>query len=156
MQIMQSANVITSLLAFGFSVTLSLAQPSFDWLEGQWKQKGKSAYEVWKKGKNENLWEGVAFKILPTGDTLVTEEIKIIRQSSSYAYVPDVAGNQGPVRFLITGHSEAGFVAENPAHDFPTKIEYVFFKSENRMQATISGNGKSIDFHFEKVTSAKN
>lgn len=153
---MQSANIITSLLAFGFSVTLSFAQPSFDWLEGQWKQKNKPAYEVWKKGQHENLWEGVAFNILPTGDTLVTEEIKIIRQGSSYAYVPDVAGNQGPVQFWITGHSEAGFVAENPHHDFPTKIEYVFFTNENRMKATISDNGKSIDFHFEKVTSPRN
>jgi hypothetical protein len=41
------------------------------------------------------------------------------------------------------------------AFGFPKKIAYTGYKEEGCMLATISGNGKSIDFHFEKIKTAK-
>jgi hypothetical protein len=150
---MQSNN-LTGIVAFVFLVNTVWAQ-SFQWLEGPWKQKDKPAYEVWEKGSGENLFEGTAFTISPAGDTVITEEIRFIREGKSFVYIPDVVGDQGPVRFTVTRHSKSGFIAENPAHDFPKKIAYTWYKKEGLLLATISGDGKSITFHFEKSKTVK-
>jgi len=44
--------------------------------------------------------------------------------------------------------TDNSFVCENPQHDFPKKISYL--KEGNKIKATISGDGKSFDYLFEK------
>jgi len=127
------------------------SQTHFGWLEGTWKQNEKSVYEVWTKGSGEILLEGVSYKISTKGDTVITEKISLVQEGDRYYYVPDVAGDQGPIRFSITQINETGFIAENPAHDFPKKIAYTYSKKNNQLTATISGDGKSIGFNFEKI-----
>jgi hypothetical protein len=41
------------------------------------------------------------------------------------------------------------FVCENPKRDFPKKIVYEWEESR-RLKATVSGNGKAIDYFFIK------
>jgi hypothetical protein len=45
--------------------------------------------------------------------------------------------------------SAASFTCENPEHDFSKKI--VYQKDGDKLKATISGDGGSIDYFFEKV-----
>lgn len=153
MQMMQFKKIfwiiLVSLLGFGHSSAQS--STAFAWLEGTWKNRNRAAYEVWTKGKGDVLFHGLSYKISAKSDTVITEEIKFIREGEKFLYIPDVAGDQGPIRFIVTDFSSNGFVAENPAHDFPKKIIYRYFKDENQLKATISGNGKSIDFNFEKI-----
>lgn len=140
---------------FCLSYAFAQAQHPFDWLVGVWKHPTKSNYEVWKKGEGEILMNCVSYRITASGDTVVTEEIKFLREGNTYYYVPDVPENQGPVSFKITEFNDTGFTAENPTHDFPKKIKYVYSKNENQLTATISGDGKTIDFQFQKVNTVK-
>jgi hypothetical protein len=48
-------------------------------------------------------------------------------------------GGQPPVRFALVAASRFGAVFENPANDYPTRIEYR--RSGNVLVATISGAG---------------
>jgi hypothetical protein len=127
----------------------------FQWLVGTWKILDKNpdrvSYEVWKEAGN-NMLTGISYNV-KNADTLVTEEIKLLRKGSSVYYTPDVAGPQGEVEFKITSYDANSFVAENPAHDFPKKIRYhrVTKQQEERLEATIEGGGKSIYYTFVRV-----
>ena len=147
---MQSLRLVALLIISFPSISQTPDQP-FAWLEGTWKRPDKPVFEVWKKGEGEILLQGIAFRISPAGDTVVTEEIQFIREGDAYFYIPDVTGPQGPIRFMLTAFDENSFVAENPEHDFPKMIAYVYESQTQRLMATISGDGKSIPFPFERV-----
>lgn len=144
---------LVALLILGLPALAQTPQHPFAWLEGEWRRPGKQVYEVWKKGEGEILLKGIAFRITTAGDTVVTEAIQFVREGDSYFYIPDVAGPQGPIRFKLTAFDETRFVAENPDHDFPKMIAYVYEPQAHRLMATISGDGKSIPFPFERVNS---
>lgn len=147
---MQSLRLV-ALLIISFPAFAQMPDHPFAWLEGAWKRPDKPVFEVWKKGEGKILLQGFAFRISPAGDTLVTEEIQFIREGDAYVYIPDVAGPQGPIRFKLTAFDEISFVAENPEHDFPKMISYTYQPQTQRLMATISGDGKSIPFPFERV-----
>lgn len=122
----------------------------FQWLVGTWKIQDKNSYEVWKDAGHNTL-AGISYKI-KNADTVVTEEIKLLRKGNAVYYTPDVAGPQGEVEFKITSYDADGFVAENPTHDFPKKIRYHRVAKEGeRLEATIEGGGKSIYYTFVRV-----
>ena len=140
---------------FYLSYAFAQAQHPFDWLVGTWRHPTKSNYEVWKKGDGEILLTCVSYRITASADTIVTEEIKFIREGDTYYYVPDVPENKGPVSFKVTEVNKTGFTAENPTHDFPKKIIYVYSKNENQLTVSISGDGTTIDFQFQKINTVK-
>jgi hypothetical protein len=144
---------LVALLVLGIPASAQTPDHPFTWLEGTWKRPDKPVYEVWKKGEGDVLLQGLAFRISPAGDTIVTEEIRFVREGDAYVYIPDVAGPQGPIRFTLTAFNETRFVAENPEHDFPQMIAYEYQPQTQRLMATISGDGKSIPFPFERVNS---
>lgn len=146
---MRNALLLSTLLLIGHA---SCAQDvkDFQWLVGTWKIQDKNSYEVWKDAGHNTL-AGISYKI-KNADTVVTEEIKLLRKGNALYYTPDVAGPQGEVEFKITSYDADGFVAENPAHDFPKKIRYHrVAKEEERLEATIEGGGKSIYYTFVRV-----
>lgn len=120
------------------------------WIEGTWirtdSKPGRSGFEGWQKiSSHEFLGKGVALK---GADTLFAEKLKIEIRDNAIYYVSDVPENPQPVSFKFTKVSSSGFVCENPQHDFPKKIEYQ--RSGKSLKATISGDGKSIDYSFMK------
>jgi hypothetical protein len=62
--------------------------------------------------------------------------------------VADVKGNKDIVYFQFVSLGDDHFVCENPAHEFPKRIEYKL--RGNQLQASISGDGKTIPYLFEK------
>ena len=120
----------------------------FSWLIGKWKEKSSSTFESWKI-VGQNL-EAVSFQISATGEKKITEEIKLLKKETKFFFVPDVAGDQGPVFFEITNYDGSSFLAENPTHDFPKKISYKKI-DETHLQASIQDDTKVIIFHFEKI-----
>jgi len=144
------------------SVLLLTAHPGraqevkdFQWLVGTWKildtNPDKNSFEVWRD-TGHNTLGGISYNV-KNADTLVTEEIKLLRTAGSVYYTPDVAGPQEEVKFKITSYDANGFIAENPDHDFPKKIRYhrVAKQGEERLEATIEGGGKSIYYTFVRV-----
>lgn len=121
-----------------------------DWLEGSWKRTnskpGQSAEEKWKKiSAVEFQGTGINRKGV---DTSFIEQFKVIIKDGEVYYVADVPENKEPVYFKFTKLDDNGFSCENPQHDFPTMITYQ--KDGDKMKATISGRGKSIDYFFER------
>jgi hypothetical protein len=120
------------------------------WLEGTWNRTnikaGKLAHERWiKTDQGELMGWGVS---MTGSDTTFVEKLKIILKDNAMYYVADVPGNKELTYFKFTELITTGFVCEDPAHDFPKKISYQV--EGNKLKTIISGNGKSIEYLFEK------
>jgi hypothetical protein len=121
-----------------------------DWLEGNWTsldvKPGRSAYESWQK-ISPTEWKGLGVN-MKGRDTAFVEKLKLVIKNDSIYYVADLAENNGPVYFKLTLITDHSFVCENSQHDFPKKI--IYQKDGNKIKATISGDGKTLDYLFEK------
>ncbi len=121
------------------------------WLEGTWKRTnvktGQSGSERWTKISGSQL-SGLGLT-MKGEDTVSIEKLKLITKDENIFYVADVPENKEPVYFKLTEISETSFTCENPEHDFPKKI--IYQKDDRKLKATISGNGKSIDYFFERL-----
>jgi hypothetical protein len=124
-----------------------------NWLVGTWTRTniakpGQTAHERWEK-TNLNTLRG--FGVTMQGqDTIFLEKITVLIKEDAIYYVADVPQNQQPVYFKFAEITESGFVCENPDHDFPKKISYQL--EGDKLKAQISGNGKAIDYWFERKT----
>ncbi len=129
------------------------AQPSLNhlgWLTGTWNRTnarpGRSGVEIWQKiSDSEMTGRGINLK---GTDTTFVEKLKIIVKDKDIFYVADVPENKALVFFKLTSFSNGSVVFENPQHDFPKKISYEL--SDAKLKATVSGNGKVIDYWFER------
>jgi hypothetical protein len=122
------------------------------WLNGTWnqtniKKPGRALIEQWHKSGDYEM-KGQA-TTTQNGDTVFVERVTLLIKDDAIYYIADVPQNKQPVLFELTSISSNGFVCENPAHDFPKKISYQLTGSE--LKATISGDGKSIDYLYQKV-----
>ncbi len=120
------------------------------WLVGSWNRTnvkaGLTAFEQWTKLSPTQLQgKGV---IVKERDTIFVEKFKIVIEGGALYYVADVPENKKPVYFKITKVTANEFVCENPDHDFPKVITYK--KEGTKLKATISGNGKSLNYFFEQ------
>jgi hypothetical protein len=120
------------------------------WLAGTWKRvgmkSGKTGTETWAiVSPTKMTGKGVTLKGI---DTAVVEKLSLIIKDNQIFYVADVKENPEPVYFKLTTVTDNSFVCENPEHDFPKKIAYNL--AEGKIHATISGNGKSIDYYFTR------
>ena len=121
-----------------------------DWLEGTWTRindkPGRSAHEKWQKISSSE-WSGMGVN-MKGSDTAFVEKLKLVIKDDNIYYVADIVENRQPVYFKLTSITNDGFVCENPEHDFPKRISYL--KDGEKLAATISGDGKSIDYLFER------
>lgn len=145
--------VLFFLLA-GLTVNAQSPAPSdfkkLNWLEGTWNRTnvkpGKSGHERWVK-VSDTEWRG--WGVSMTGkDTSFVEKLKVVIKDGGIYYVADVPQNNQAVYFKFTELTDHTFVCENPDHDFPKKISYRL--EGNKIKATISGDGKSMDYLFDK------
>ncbi len=141
------------LVIFIAGLNTVFAQPTLEdvhWLIGTWHRThmkpGHSGTEVWHPVSATEL-TGMGISMQGT-DTAFVEKLKIIFRDNTLFYVADVPENKEPVLFRFTELSFNKFVCENPQHDFPKKISYAW--DGTTLTATISGDGKKIDFVFVK------
>jgi hypothetical protein len=144
--------IIIALLNFIVIHFSAAQQKEFGWLVGTWKLKDKNIYENWKVASDGKTLEGFSYRV-KAADTIAMEQIRFTFEGNTFHYIPDMAGDQGPVDFKISKHNANGFVAENPQHDFPKIIRYQFVKRENKdfIEAAIEGDGKIIPYIFERL-----
>jgi hypothetical protein len=120
------------------------------WLTGTWNRTnvktGRSAHERWEQ---TSAFELRGFGVSLQGkDTTFIEKLRITIKDNNIVYVADVPENQKPVYFILNQITDTGFNCENPDHDFPKKITYQ--REGKKLKAQISGDGKVIDFLFER------
>ena len=135
-------------LISGF-ITKAQSVDDLRWLTGMWNRTnvkpGRTAHERWIK-TNEGL-QGWGVSMNGT-DTSFVEKLHIVTKDNKLYYVADVPQNNELTYFLITEVTATSFTCEDPEHDFPKKIVYQL--DGNKLKAIISGNGKSIDYFFER------
>jgi hypothetical protein len=137
-----------------FCATVCTAQSKdlkkLQWLEGEWNRTnakpGRSGIEKWKMNSSTEM-QGWGISMRGT-DTSFVEKLKIVVKDNNIYYVADVPENKAVVLFKLTKSNDNEFVFENPEHDFPKQITYT--RDGNKLKATVSGNGKTIEYLFEK------
>ncbi|MES1218468.1 MAG: hypothetical protein ABUT20_23375 [Bacteroidota bacterium] len=121
-----------------------------DWISGTWKRtemkKGESGFEYWNK-ISDTLWQGRGIT-MNGGDTTLVEKLTLMIKNKRVYYIVDIPANPEPVWYRITNITDEGFASENLEYDFPKQIEYHL--NGNRLKATISGNGRFINYSFKK------
>ena len=120
------------------------------WIAGYWNRTnvkpGRSGHERWLKISDTEL---VGWGVTMNGqDTIFIEKLHLLVKDNLIFYVAETTDNKEPVYFALTGLTETGFECENPKHDFPKKIRYNL--EGNTIKASVSGNGKSINYVFQK------
>ncbi len=106
----------------------SILEPKLKLLEGQWMEMNQNNYvETWKFGKGDTLLTGAGFSVR-SGVFTRTEKLSIVKNDTSIYYLATVEGqNQGAtISFKLMNMSDSTLVFENPNHDFPQQITYIF------------------------------
>ena len=130
---------------------------SFKWMIGSWKMETKrgAILETWISS-NDSTLSGESIRINLTGGTDLLEKIQLVSRNKEYFYIPTAQGQNEnkPVKFKITSFSDSGFVAENPAHDFPKRISYNLM-SKDSIHAFIDGGPsmpeKKSNFYYLRI-----
>ena len=118
------------------------------WVLGAWEtapdERGCVAHERWSAGCGAGF-VGAGDEVCPEGEPFV-ETIALEQRGESIVYVASPRG-QERAEFVLTSVRETGFVAENPTHDFPTRIAYRL-SAPGVMEATVSGPERSFTLTF--------
>ena len=116
-----------------------------EFLIGNWERlndvDGKSTYEIWNK---DFTGLGITIK---NNDTVSKEILSIVYINDKLTLKVEGVNNT-PTLFKFTKLTDTSFVAENPTHDFPTKIKY--WLENKQLKAHVSNKEFGIDFVFEK------
>ncbi|TNE51105.1 MAG: hypothetical protein EP344_16745 [Bacteroidetes bacterium] len=139
------------------SLSAQIAWKGLQKLEGTWKQSGKASYEKWTVA-SDTLLSGEGFKIQDDNSRKITETLQLVLKDDGTivyrATVPDQNDSAG-IDFKLTFFTTSSWTFENPAHDFPTKIEY-WLQDAETLRATVSGdNEQSFTLWFNKVPELK-
>ena len=144
-----------------FLLVISLAGKSqrnvpLQWLTGTWKiQTTKGPIiEEWKQA-DDSTFVGRSILIQNAKDTLILEKISLAFRNGEWFYIPQVTdqNNNQPVHFKVIFLKGTEFIAENPAHDFPQRINYR--RIANTMFASVEGrnqgkyNKQNFDYQLQ-------
>ncbi|NIG55766.1 DUF6265 family protein [Chitinophaga sp. Cy-1792] len=149
---MKQIAVVLLFIIFSNNISAQSASDfkKLNWLEGKWMKTnvkpGRSGYEEWQR-VSATSWKGTGISMRGQ-DTTFVEKLQLRIKDNYIYYVADVAENKELTWFKITHIGANGFTCEDPAHDFPKKI--VYERTGKQLKVTTSGDGKSIEFLFEK------
>ena len=133
------------LMPFLFSCITETKAKKPDFLLGNWirtnDKPGSITYENWKSD-----FTGLGFT-LKEKDTTFKEILSIVFINDTLTLRVEGV-NQTPTLFKFTSQTDTSFVAENPTHDFPTKINY--WLENKQLKAHVSNKEFGIEFVFEK------
>lgn len=129
---------------------------SFRWLQGSWHMQTQRGVitEKWIIA-NDNSLSGKSTLLRSDGTEIQLEKIELVSRNGNYYYIPTVKNQNGeqPVEFKITSHTDAGFIAENPQHDFPKRISYTLVNKDS-IHAIIDDGAataeKKSDFYYSR------
>lgn len=115
---------------------------SLAWLLGTWRAESRDTLiaETWV-AVSDTTYEGRGVTRLRTDGSIREEEdLRLMAMGDGIFYVAKVAQNDRPVAFRLTSCADGRFVFENPAHDFPRRIEYRRI-DDGRFEAHVSDGG---------------
>jgi len=127
----------------------------FDKLLGTWKAVDGKSFERWSKNPDGSY--ASASYSLSGADTSWNEMAKIFSENGNWIFENNVKGqnNGQSVRFTSTFLTDSIVQFSNPAHDFPTDVNYTVIDSNN-LHAFIIGPNKNggrdtIPFNYSRL-----
>jgi uncharacterized protein (TIGR02246 family) len=138
------------------SVSASAAAPSCDsleslrWLLGDWVAEGSktSFHESWTEVA-PHTFEGAGIeRAKPDGSIRGGEVLRLVEMAGAVFYLSKVTHNELPVAFRLNECTDGRFVFDNPAHDFPRRLEYLR-APDGGLTVNVSDGGEkgfSLDF----------
>jgi hypothetical protein len=124
------------------------------WLLGEWTAVGSKAnfHESWAE-LGPHTFEGSGIERAKTdGAVKGSEVLRLVEMAGDIFYVSKVPHNDLPVAFRLTGCKEGRFVFENPAHDFPRRLEYRRAGHDRLAVHVTDGGEKGFTLDFRRET----
>jgi hypothetical protein len=126
----------------------------FDKLLGTWQSEDGKSFERWSK--NNDMYQTAGFSVKGS-DTSWNEQGKVYPENGNWVFENTVNGqNQGKaVKFTSTILQANTVQFSNPAHDFPTDINYTIADPQTLNAFIIGPNNKggkdTIPFNFTRL-----
>lgn len=118
----------------------SLTIEALAWLVGDWQaQDAAPVGERWRREQDRLV--GVGYTIT-AGEPTQTETMEIREREGGLVYIASPVG-QARTEFAIGEADAHHFVAVNPSHDFPQRIEYRL--EERRIRALVSAGDRGFE-----------
>ena len=125
---------------------------SLRWLLGDWVADGSktSFHESWTEVA-PHTFEGAGIeRAKPDGAIKGGEVLRLVEMAGAVFYISKVTHNELPVAFRLTECADGRFVFDNPAHDFPRRLEYVL-APDGRLTVNVSDGGeKGFSLNFAR------
>jgi hypothetical protein len=115
---------------------------SVAWLLGTWHAESRDATitETWVTASDATYEGRGVTRSRVDGSVRDPEDLRLVAMGDGVFYLAKVAHNERPVAFRLTSCSGGKYVFENPAHDFPRRIEYRRV-DDARFEAHVSDGG---------------
>lgn len=114
-----------------------------NWLLGEWQKTDSlgTLKELWMP-LNDSTYVGQSY-FIKDKDTIHHEIIELTQDRENLIYLAKVKGqnNDESIPFKLTKDNDSLLVFENPKHDYPQEIEYIFKKNKTLI-ITVSGIDK--------------
>lgn len=118
------------------------------WMAGAWRAiEGDSVQEECWSAPLGGLLLGTARTVI-AGKARFFEYLRIEERPTGLVYVASPLG-RGTTEFALTDGAARRARFENPAHDWPTAIEYEL-RTDGRLVARVSGPGKTEEYAWER------
>lgn len=128
---------------------------SFDWLTGCWQQDRPDGFveEVWlAPAANGTLGLG---REVRNGKTVSWEVMRIELRGARELYFVAQPQGRPATEFRVAEHAPGLLAFENPAHDYPTRVEYRFVDLNTfqaRISGSINGRAQASEYRMERVS----
>jgi hypothetical protein len=157
MKYMRTTILLVVFLATCWTIAPAQTCDSLDtihWMLGDWQASiGEDlTVEAWKAA-GPGTFEGMSETRSRTTNELINgESLRLVEMSGEVFYIAKVRHNDLPVAFKMTECSGNRAVFENPAHDFPRRLEYRFV-DENKITVNVSdGRDEGFTVNFKTRT----
>lgn len=123
---------------------------SLRWLLGDWTADGSKTtfHESWVE-VGPRIFQGTGTeRAKANGAVNDGEELRLVEMAGEVFYVSKVTHNELPVAFRLNACSDGRFVFDNPAHDFPRRLEYRL-QPDGRLAVSVSDGadkGFALDY----------
>ncbi len=120
------------------------------WLLGEWRatRGDRQILERWQQVSSATF-EGMGTTSRDSR-LLESETLRLVAMEQRVFYVAKVAHNDLPVAFALTRCDSQRLVFENPAHDFPRKLEYQLTGADTLSVRVSDGGEKGFTLRFSR------
>jgi len=133
----------------------ALAPLVFDKLVGTWLMEDGKIFEQWTKNA-DGSYHSIVFSVNGK-DTSLNEDAKIYKENGNWVFENKVKAENDveAIKFISSKLTDRTVQFSNPAHDFPTDINYTL-PDANTINAFITGPNKkggkdTIPFNYKRI-----